>query len=389
MKTSGSDVGTILVVDDSEETISMLRTILGEEGYTVSVATNGEKALNRVRQITPDLILLDIMMPVMDGFEVCNLLKADSTYRDIPVIFLSGLTDTIDKVKAFDNGGVDYLIKPVAPQELIARVRTHLSISRLENELHHANQSLEERVQERTRDLTRAYAELQEEIAQREVMQESLRRATMKLNLLNTITYTDIKNSVFTLSGYLALEKEFPRNEQTEKFLDHEINLTNSILDSISFSQHYQNLGTKPPEWQILLQVFLYGISHVNLMTISRDLDIDGVEIFADPLLEHVFTILAENVLLHSGATRLHLWYQQELEGVEIFFEDNGVGISPECKESIFENRRDNKRGMSLFLVREILSLTNITIHEDGVFGSGARFRLTVPKSKVRLTIQP
>lgn len=378
------DPGTILVVDDSEETINMLRMILGEEGYVVSVATSGEKALHRVHQITPDLILLDIMMPVINGFEVCSRLKAEESTRDIPIIFLSGLTDTIDKVRAFEDGGVDYLIKPVAPQELIARVRTHLSISRLEKELHKANILLEERVKERTNDLTQAYAELKEEIAQREVVQRSLSKATMKLNLLNTITFSDIKNAVFTLSGYLELEKDFPRNQQAKGFLESEIESTRVIMNSLSFSQHYQNLGTKPPEWKNLLQTFLYGVSHVDLHEITRDLEIDDIEIFTDPLLEHVFFILTQNVAVHSKATHFSVRYQEDPEGLTIIFEDNGVGIPPEWKKSIFENRTDNKRGLSLFLVREILSLTNISIQETGFLGSGARFEILVPEGGFR-----
>lgn len=376
---------TILIVDDSEETLGMLRTILGEEGYTVSVATSGEKAMSRIHQITPDLILLDVVMPSLNGFEVCKRLKEVPAYSTIPIIFLSGLVDTEDKVKAFQNGGVDYLIKPVAPQELVARVKTHLSISRLERDLQRVNQSLEERVRERTSDLIRANTELGEENARKIQIEESLRQATLKLNLLNTLIFTDIKNAIFTLSGYLELEKEFPREEQAQQFLVSEINLTHSIMVSLNFSQQYQNLGTKPPEWQNLLQAFLYGISHVDLVTIGRDVDIGGIEIYADPLLEQIFTIFTLNVLKHANATRIALKSLISDENLTIIFEDDGTGISYEQKESIFDKRTDSKRGLSLFLVREILSLTNISIKETGIPGEGARFEIVVPKGVYRL----
>lgn len=160
VKGEGTDRGTILLVDDTPDTITMLRSILETEGYLVLIATNGEKGLQRAKSGRPDLILLDILMPGTDGFETCIQLKKDPDTRDIPIIFLSGQTDTFDKVKAFEIGGVDYLEKPVATKELIARINTHLSISTLRKELTEANTRLEDRVNERTQELSRAYDSL-------------------------------------------------------------------------------------------------------------------------------------------------------------------------------------------------------------------------------------
>ncbi|MBN1167797.1 MAG: PAS domain S-box protein [Methanospirillaceae archaeon] len=159
--------GTILVVDDTPASISMVRAALKEAGYHVLVATSGEKALQSVNIEKPDLILLDILMPGMDGYETCRRLKENAATRDIPVLFLSALAETFDKVKSFELGAVDYLIKPIAQEEMLARVRTHISVNRLEKALQIANEELEARVEQRTADLAVANVQLREEIAER------------------------------------------------------------------------------------------------------------------------------------------------------------------------------------------------------------------------------
>ena len=153
MKTETNNLITILVVDDTPGSIGVVQAVLEKAGYRVAIATSGEKALQRAALVMPNLILLDVLMPGLDGYETCRRLKAQEATRDIPVIFLSGLTETFDKVKGFGLGAVDYLIKPVAPEELLARVRTHVTISRLERELRAANRTLEERVAARTAEL--------------------------------------------------------------------------------------------------------------------------------------------------------------------------------------------------------------------------------------------
>ncbi len=124
----------ILVVDDAKENIQAISAILRDKGYQVLVATDGQKALDLLEKVRPDLILLDIMMPGMDGFEVCARLKASPNWVEIPVIFLSGKTETADIVRGFELGAVDYVGKPFNAHELLARVATHLEIDQLHRE---------------------------------------------------------------------------------------------------------------------------------------------------------------------------------------------------------------------------------------------------------------
>lgn len=141
----------ILLVDDTETNLDILVDTLGED-YEVAVATDGPTALALAKEHTPDLILLDIMMPGMDGYEVCRRLMADPATAQTPVIFLTALTDVADKTRGFAVGGVDYVTKPFEPAEIKARARTHLSLRLARRELARQNEILEEKVRERTRD---------------------------------------------------------------------------------------------------------------------------------------------------------------------------------------------------------------------------------------------
>jgi signal transduction histidine kinase len=126
---------TILIVDDTPANLGVLVETLGTAGYQLMVAEDGEEALAQTEQTLPDLILLDVMMPGIDGFETCRRLKARSNTRDVPVLFMTALSEIADKVKAFGAGGVDYITKPIEHEEALARIRTHLALRRLRREL--------------------------------------------------------------------------------------------------------------------------------------------------------------------------------------------------------------------------------------------------------------
>jgi len=132
----------ILVVDDKPDNLRLLSGILREEGYVVRAALDGKAALSSANYTHPDLIFLDIMMPGMDGYDVCKVLKSEESTRDIPVIFISALNEVFDKVKAFSAGGVDYITKPFQEEEVLARVKTHLHIRQLQHWLEKKNTTL-------------------------------------------------------------------------------------------------------------------------------------------------------------------------------------------------------------------------------------------------------
>jgi PAS domain S-box-containing protein len=210
--------GRILVVDDTLVTIDMVRTALENEGYEIMVATSGEKAIRRAELTTPDLILLDVLMPAMDGFETCRRLKAQEQTREIPVIFMTGLTAVENKVAGFEAGGVDYVTKPIEIDIVLARVRTHLALramrrelesrnerlreeiderKRAEDEVSKLNTDLERRVEERTFELKAAYEQLKKEMFDREQVEGALRKSEERFRAL----YEDNPSMYFTVDA--------------------------------------------------------------------------------------------------------------------------------------------------------------------------------------------
>jgi len=130
----GAERRIVLLIDDVPDTVRMIVEALDEDGFTVLVATDGVSALKRVARIRPDAVLLDACMPGMDGFETCRQLKLAPGMDTVPVIFMTGLTETERIVEALSAGGIDYLVKPVAPDELVARLHAHLRVARQLNE---------------------------------------------------------------------------------------------------------------------------------------------------------------------------------------------------------------------------------------------------------------
>ncbi|MBW4471951.1 MAG: EAL domain-containing protein [Stenomitos rutilans HA7619-LM2] len=164
----------ILVVDDTPQNLRLLSNILTKEGYQVRQALSGKMAMTAIQAVLPDLILLDIMMPEMDGYTFCQALKAKEETVAIPVIFLSALTDGSDKAKAFTVGGADYISKPFHLEEVIARVQNQLALLAAETRNQQLSAQLEERVKERTHQLELANRELYREILERKVLQTQL-----------------------------------------------------------------------------------------------------------------------------------------------------------------------------------------------------------------------
>src|ERR1700733_3910492 len=150
----GNHKGSILIIDDEPASLKMLLSILTEQGYAVHPANEGELGLQFVKHSLPDLVLVDIRMPGMDGYEVCASLKSDSITRAIPVIFISSIDQAIDKVRAFRGGAVDYVTKPFDAEEVLARIETHISLRRLQD-------NLESVVRERTVQLVTANQQLE------------------------------------------------------------------------------------------------------------------------------------------------------------------------------------------------------------------------------------
>ena len=174
-------LGNILIIDDSPANLQLLMNLLSEKGYTVRPIPSGKLALQGIHLDYPDLILLDIAMPEMDGFQVCKHLKQDERTREIPVIFVSAFDDVFEKIKAFEVGGVDYITKPFHAEEVWARVKTHLSLHRLQKRLQQTNKIQDLKLAEQNallQQMNQKMAASNQELCQR---LEQLKKAQLQL----------------------------------------------------------------------------------------------------------------------------------------------------------------------------------------------------------------
>lgn len=184
MKPEEITEASILVVDDSPTNLYVLLDYLRTSGFKTLIARSGEGALRQATFARPDLILLDVMMPDMDGFETCRRLKQKEALKDIPVIFLTALTETVEKIKGMEAGGVDYVTKPFDGLELLARVKTHLALSRYREELKRSNREL----QQANEALVKAHKQL-ELVAKT----DSLTQLSNRRDMLDKLEYEKIR----------------------------------------------------------------------------------------------------------------------------------------------------------------------------------------------------
>jgi PAS domain S-box-containing protein len=216
---------------------------------------------------------------------------------------------------------------------------------------------------------------------------EALTRSNERLNLLNSITWHDILNQVMAIRGYLELTKMKYPDPSLQEFINKEIHATQNIETQIMFTKEYQDIGIQLPQWFDLKKVIVSAVSNLPLSTVNIVVQVDKVELYADPMLEKVFYTLLENALRHGKTiTSIEFSYRILAGGLMVIYKDNGEGIPVEYKEAIFERKFFKHTGFGLFLSRTILGITGMKIRETGEPGKGARFEIIVPMGAYRFT---
>ena len=214
-----------------------------------------------------------------------------------------------------------------------------------------------------------------------------IERANGKLNVFNNLIRHDIFNTLTALIGYEEMAQQTDTMPEVQKKLITIVALTEKIQQQITFTRDYQNLGNSMPQWQNVQKIITQDISISGTSGILITVDYGNIEILADPLLERVFHHLIENAIKYGQPiTNIHGYYQRSGSGIILIIEDNGIGIPTDEKDAIFKRQFYKNSGMGLFLVQEILSMTNFSIRETGESGKGARFEILVPLGAWRIS---
>ncbi|UIE37669.1 ATP-binding response regulator [Leptodesmis sichuanensis] len=364
MDSSTFSKGDILLVDDTPDNLRLLSTMLTEQEYEVRSVRSGSAALMGVQGQPPDLILLDINMPGMSGYEVCERLKENPDTRGIPVIFISALNEVFDKVKAFAVGGVDYISKPFQVEEVLVRVENQLALRRLQVQLQERNQQLEAAEAELRRALEqeRALNQRIEELATLEErnriardIHDSLGHALVALNI--------------QMETALALWKDNP--EQAYEFLVEAKQLGSHALQATR--QSVSDMRSDPLQGRLLEDAIATLLQEFQRTTgVQPECQIQLSRPLSHQLSTVIYRIVQEgltNICKHAQATAVQLQLRSQDSGLSLILQDNGSGFQVEA----------NRSGFGLQGMRErVLALGGeLTITSDR--GAGCQIAATFP----------
>ncbi|MDD1657174.1 MAG: PAS domain S-box protein [Methanomicrobiales archaeon] len=222
------------------------------------------------------------------------------------------------------------------------------------------------------------------DISDRKQAEEALRQANRKLNLLASITRHDMMNRLTALGGYVELSRDMTSDPDLREIFRKEEVLLGTLSHQVRFAREYQEIGVKSPSWQRVQDHVERAAAGIIPGQVEVMGDLDDLEVYADPLMEKIFHNLVENAIMHGQATRIRFSFQETPEGLLLLCEDNGTGISADEKDLIFNRGYGRNTGLGLFLTREILAITGLSIRETGLEGYGARFEIHAPRGVYR-----
>jgi two-component system sensor histidine kinase/response regulator len=377
--------GCVLVVDDNPTNLSVLVNLLRDVGLRVLVATDGESAIEQIEYVKPDLILLDVMMPGIDGFETCQQLKANVDTAKIPIIFMTALSETVDKVRGFSLGAVDYVTKPFEHEEVLVRIRTHLMLAKQRQTIELQN------------------IELQTEIAERKRAEEAL------TIFLHAVSH-DLRNPVTGLMMVLEQLSHNSKNanepvllprttlERMRQSGDRQLALINSLLESHVNDVHGIIIHPQLVAIGDILSAVLYDLQPIlekedAIVVVQIEPELNPIWVDAAHIYR-VFQNLIVNAIKHNPPNlKLTISAQSYAENMILCeVTDNGVGMTHEQSETLFElyaqgnaqnklNRRSLSLGLGLYICRQIVQAHGGAIGAVGELNVGSRFWFTLAKS--------
>lgn len=366
-----SEPANILIADDSVSHLQLLADMLKEHGYKPRPVSNGTLALQAAQHNPPDLILLDINMPGMDGFEVCRHIKADPALKEIPVLFISGANELMDKVNAFKSGAEDYITKPFQFEEVAARIKTHLELSRKKEELQeHCNQ---------------------------------LNRMEKLRDGLTHMIVHDLRAPVSVVMGYLeVLEKKLAGklDETEQKCLSASIANTNRLVEMVTSLLDISRMesGQMPLHRQAcsISKLAMTAVDTFRPMLEAKKITVmsqpDTVKALGDEdVIRRILTNLIDNGIKHTAsASELHVNISQHDGFARVEVTDNGPGIPAEYHTKIFEKfgqvgtgRPRYSTGLGLAFCKLAVETHGGQIGVKSTVGSGSTFWFTLPVAAI------
>jgi CheY-like chemotaxis protein/two-component sensor histidine kinase len=429
-RTEPSNV-SIVVVEDSRTQAEYLCHLLETKGYAVRSAAHGREALEMVHSTPPALVLTDIIMPEMDGYELCRKIKADPKTAGIPVILVTQLFDPADVLKGLEAGADNFIVKPYDPEQVYSRITVTLGAagipdpdgilppfkiefageshrntsgrSRILNillstyeyavrkntelqEAHEQMSVLNEELTASMTDVRTANTNLMNENAERSRIEIALADANRKLNLMTSVTRHDINNQILILQAYIDLAETGSSDPVILQYLRKAGIAAQTIQKQIAFTKQYEDIGVKAPVWQNASEIMESLRPFLKGAGIELEIRGPALEVFADPLLPKVFENLVDNSIRHGRHVQ-HITCSALVKpdgNLTLLYEDDGEGVPGEEKEKIFQKGFGKNTGLGLFLSREIMGITGITIRETGVPKTGAIFEITVPRDGFR-----
>jgi two-component system sensor histidine kinase/response regulator len=357
--------GTLLIVDDSLENLKLLCDFLHSFGFSILVAENGEAALEQANEARPDLILLDVVMPGIDGFETCRRLKENENTRNIPVIFMTALANTSDKVKGFELGAVDHITKPLQPEEVLARVTTHLTIQNLQKSL-------------------------QKQIIERD-------KLIAELDAFAHTVAHDLKNPLGLVTGYVSfLENNWPAipageiREILQTIAQTGYKMSN-IIDELLLlaSIRQKEVKLNPLDMRNIVTEALLRMEYMiekyqAKITISEEWP---AALGHAQWVEEVWVNYISNGLKYGGQPpRLELGATPQTDGtINFWVRDNGPGLTPEKQARLFtrftrlDETRAKGHGLGLSIAQHIIEKLGGEVGVESEVGQGSVFSFTLP----------
>ncbi|MGM9491979.1 sensor histidine kinase [Ideonella sp. YS5] len=371
---------TVMVVDDVAANLQVMASELERGGYSVVVAQGGEEAMERAALVRPDLILLDVLMPGIDGFETCRRLKASQATRDIPVIFMTALSDTPQKLAGFDVGAVDYVTKPLDGTEVLARVKTQVALAEMRRELADRN------------------ARLAQEVAVRQQAEAALQRSNAELEQLAYVASHDMQEPLRMIASYLQLVEQRYQDKldsDGREFIGYAVDGAKRMQVLINDLLTYSRVGTKarPFEPVALQTVVETALVHLRvaieesgaLVAISNPLP----KVLGDSTqLVQLMQNLIANAIKFRGSAAPEVRIECGDDGAAwcLKVRDNGIGIEPVYFDRIFVLfQRLHGRGsypgtgIGLALCKRIVERHGGRIWVESKPGQGSAFCFTLP----------